>query len=175
MSVVLVARLGHKVVMCADSALSDGEDICSVDDKVLERGEFLYGVCGDNDARTTVLHGVDLPESKPDDVSLQDFVYSDIFPSIKEALREERLKNSSVSLVVAHGREYVACDIVGSLYTDTRGYTAIGSGGSLAMAAIWALTEGRPVKERWHVRRAVEATCQFSACCAGPVHMKETG
>lgn len=112
--------------------------------KVSRRGEFLIGVAGDVRGLNAVAHIFSPPALPQKNVDLDKFITATFIPALKSCFAEHGVgddKSSGCSLLVAVrgqvfeiGGEFEWC-------RDERGIYAIGSGGSFALGALYALAK----------------------------------
>lgn len=112
--------------------------------KVSRKGEFLIGVAGDVRGLNVVAHVFSPPALPQKTTDIDRYITATFIPALKSCFAEhgvgdEKSSNCSM-LVVVRGEVFE----IGEQYDwcrDERGIYAIGSGGSFALGALYALTK----------------------------------
>ena len=129
------------------------------------RGGVLVGYAGDVRAAHVAHQAHALQHAPREDVLA--YVVR-LAQRTRAALRREHIATDAVELLVAvRGRAYSVSG--GAVSRGEHGYTAIGSGASVALGAL-AATDGQEPRSR--VLAALRAACRHSASCREPVRVE---
>jgi hypothetical protein len=143
MSVIVAVTNGEKVWMGSDSAVTDGLTYLS-GCKVRTVGEILYGVVGNLDSYSAIIHGAKLPGSVINarsngeirgDVEIVRWAYHTILPRLKEAVAKADIKEPCFSVLVGVRGRILMLD-ENCITEDSRPYSSIGDGAEIALGSL---------------------------------------
>lgn len=156
----------------ADSAVTYAETVFARDSpKVVRRGRLLLGYCGSTRAGQVLTHAWRPPKHQRSRKAL-DYLVCEVAPSLRELLQKHDLRMESGGAAVWNGSLlvgyldtlYLVCSEWG-VSPIASGEYAIGSGGHVALGALYASRGKRPERR---VRLALEAACAYVPGCAPP-------
>ena len=170
MTCIAVLRQEDNIWMAGDRGASDEDTILPLTaPKVFKIGPYLIGYAGSMDGeRIRYNFKPPVPKANTD---LEKFMYTEFLVSLRnfyEAWWVDISKDSDFGMIICiNGKiyEHNAADM--SLTTYESEYLTMGSGGSIALGALYATSNQKNARRR--VQLAVEAAVKFSTSCLGPV------
>ena len=155
--------------MAGDRGASDEDTILPLTaPKVFKIGQYLIGYAGSMDGER-IRYNFKPPVPKNKD--LDKFMYTEFLVALRnfyDTWWVDVSKDSDFGMIICiDGKiyEHSATDM--SLTTYESDYLTMGSGGSIALGALYATSNQKNGKRR--VQLAVEAAVKFSTSCLGPI------
>ncbi len=182
MTCVVGTTDGETVILGADSAAGNGEEIYTVPaaPKIFVRDPYLVGVCGSYRVAQILRFGAEWPDVPPS-ADLESFLIRELVPAIRSAVTAEGVAESgrwilgdkTALLFGCRGQLWhVGADL--TVLPET-GYAAIGSGRLRAYAALHALQAAGVEPPRRRLELALEAAAAFTSNVRPPWHFLTTG
>ncbi len=181
MTLVIAEKEAGRVIMGADSAAGNREEIHTVPDleKIVQRGPYLAGHCGNGRVGQVVNLLVEWPEP-PRPGELLPFLAREVVPEIRRAVQEAGaaqegggiLGDKTVLLVGLHGQLFVIArdlNVVSSL-----GTACIGAGRHHGYGAMHALKAAGIEPAQKRIEMALQAAADYSLYVRPPFHILET-
>ena len=180
MSVIVAVTNGEKVWMGSDSAITDSMTYLS-GCKVRTVGEILYGVVGNLDSYSAIIHGAKLPGrvinarsggEVHEPVELNRWAYHTILPRLKEAVAKADVKDPCFSVIVGVRGRILLLD-ENCITEDSRPYCAIGDGAEVALGALHSQMNRQGRRDHARIaERSLEAAAEFKSTCRGPFFVR---
>ena len=180
MSVIVAVTNGDKVWMGSDSAVTDGLTYLS-GCKVRTVGEILYGVVGNLDSYSAIIHGAKLPGSVINarsngeirgNVEIVRWAYHTILPRLKEAVAKADVKEPCFSVLVGVRGRILMID-ENCITEDSRPYASIGDGAEIALGSLHSQMNRQGRRDHARIaERALESAAEFSSTCKAPFFVR---
>ncbi len=169
MSCVLAEIERGEILMCADSAATNGDEIYTVTSpKVFAHGPFLFGFCGSYRVGQILRYRVELPEPPPEG-DLEAFLVRHLVPALRCAVERDGAAASGPRFLGERTTILLGCRVqlycIGADLTVTpcNDFAAIGSGRLRAYAALHALRAAGIGPARRRLELAMAATAEFTS------------
>lgn len=173
---------GRKVYLGADSAGTEpysGTQRIRSDEKVFFNGPYLIAICGSFRLGQLLRHGFNPPEPDPR-MSLEGFMATEFVDGVRQALDrggalERRFSEDAIpgSFLVGIGARLFHIESDLQVGESQHPFDASGSGGDLALGAMWALRNQKMVPEK-KLKLALEAAANFNSGVRGPFIIART-
>jgi ATP-dependent protease HslVU (ClpYQ) peptidase subunit len=177
MTTIAAVVSDKRVFMAADSeASTDGERITLATPKIVRRGQYVIGVCGDPRMANIAHHMARLPA--PPARGLARFMSDDFVEALAEAVEfapgggGHANASESGFLVGVHGRIWLIED-GWQVYEPAHKFAAVGSGGSCASAALFA-TRSLDWTPRRRLTMSLDAAVEFTTGSRRPYRYAST-
>lgn len=169
MTCIVAVTDGKTVHMAADRGASDGQIILKLaKPKIHKNGEYLIGYAGSMSGGQ-LLQSISLPAIPKKE--LHSFMRTGFVRAFRDAVENYGISTSdmdeSLILVACRGRIFEISPSDWSV-AEWRS-TAIGSGAPIALGAMYAMELDAIKDYELFVTTAVEAACEYSPTCRGPV------
>jgi hypothetical protein len=184
MSLIISAEEAGRVVMGADSAGGTPDEVYTFPDleKIVQRGPYLVGACGDGrvcQIIRTLVDWPDLPEVG-DLGELQTFLIREVAPVVREtvekagALHDGRAKLGNKTQVVLGVKGQIFSLTTDLAVVKTTPVTCIGAGRHHGYAAMHALAAAGVDTARKRIEMALEAAAEHSLYVRPPFRFLES-
>ncbi len=181
MTLVIAEKEAGRVIMGADSAAGNREEIHTVPDleKIVLRGPYLVGHCGNGRVGQVVNLLVEWPEP-PRSGELLPFLVREVVPEIRRAVQDAGaaqegpaiLGATTVLLIGLNGQLFVVARDLNVIISP--GTACIGSGRHHGDAAMHALTAAKIEPARKRIEMALQAAADNSLYVRPPFRILET-
>ena len=168
-AIVAVKHNGH-VWMGGDSAFISGWDVEAIpDEKVFFVGEILFGVAGSPRTVGLLRYHLKFPDPQTDD--LREYITTSLVDALRglfnekgHATKSDEQEQFPSAILVSYGGRLFMIDSDYQVL-EIPDYTAIGSGGTVALGALAATVGKSPAKR---VQIALEAAAKHNIAVRGP-------
>ena len=168
------------VYMAGDSAASEpnaGGITTVTSPKIFIKDEYLIGYAGSFRMGKFIQYTVEfpkLPSWAKGGAKLDEFMNGTVSPSIRKQVREHELEQSEkegFGLVIGIRGSIFEVDEEWAAYENIRNYTAIGSGGDIAIGSLYSTNKWGNAKKR--LQTAMEASALYNSYVSAPFTLLE--